>query len=438
MQELFDTALDRLTESRRSGCRVLLAVSGGVDSMTMATLFLESGLGIPFAVAHVNFSLRGEESDGDEALVRQWCGNNCVQLFVKRFETSQYASKEGISIEMAARELRYSWFEELCDEEGFDYVAVAHNLNDCVETMYLNLVRGTGLRGLAGIRQVSGRVIRPMASFTRSSIEEYAVAKSIEWRNDSSNLQSIYSRNRIRNAVIPQFEKINPSFLKSSAEEMNRFSEAQGIIDERFEELKQLLTRMEGNALVVDLAGLLKQKYHAYWLFRIAEEYGFNSDQVSQMDAALSGQSGKTFYSDRFVAVKDRNTLRFYPLEEAGCKVTFREFDRTSDFNPADAPEGVLFVDADKVLKPLRTRPFAAGDRFIPLGMKGSRLVSDFLTDLKLDVYQKRKTLVVTTADENGNEIIVAVAGHRIDDRYKITSSTKRIIGIYSVFSSAS
>ena len=235
MQERFDRILKGLLPD---GEAVLLAVSGGVDSMCMAELFLNSTAKVRFALAHCNFHLRGEESDSDEALVREWAESHGVIFIKKDFDTKEYAASNGVSIEMAARELRYTWFAEVCRERGIAALAVAHNANDNAETMILNMLRGTGVKGMTGMRGSSllpgsdARLIRPLLGFTRKDIHEYAVSHGLQWHEDSTNADSAYKRNCIRNEVFPLFERLNPSFLTTLNEDMERFAQVQSVADE--------------------------------------------------------------------------------------------------------------------------------------------------------------------------------------------------------------
>lgn len=429
----FDVELQRLLAADGRTCNVLLAVSGGVDSMTMAELFLKSSVSLSFSVAHVNFSLRGKESDADEALVRDWCVRNNVRIYVKRFDTASYAVSNGISIEMAARELRYGWFDALADEYGYDFIAVAHNLNDSVETMYLNLLRGTGIRGLAGIKSRNGRIIRPLLRFTREQIITFATESGIEWREDSTNTESEFKRNRIRNEVFPHFAAVNPSFLVTSFNEMQRFSQVQDILDKDYERVREsAVTFYVDGSVKVDIPALLEEGNVGYWLFRIMEEFGFNSSQVEQTEEVLCSQSGKRFESSTHVLVKDRDSLRIYPSDMVRPEYKFRIFDRPDKFNPKSAPSGVLYLDADALEGGIMFRPPQPGDRFVPLGMKGSRLVSDFLAEQHIDVFRKNLEQVAVCRKKDGTEIIVAVAGRRIADPYKITSSTRKVLELYS------
>ena len=441
MQERFDSALAQLTD----GCpdaRVLLAVSGGVDSMTMADLFQHSALRLPLAVAHVNFQLRGADSDSDEALVRHWCEHSGVPFFVKRVETGKHASDRGVSVEMAARELRYEWFAQLCREQGFTHLAVAHNLDDSAETLLLHLLRGTGLRGLAGIRDnvplssaEDVRLIRPLLGFTRHEIESYAVRAGVEFHVDATNADTTIPRNRIRNEVFPQLAAINPSFRQTFRREMRHFGQAQRMLDDVFESGRAALCREQDGVLCVDIPVLLQQEEPGWWLWRLLDGMGFNTAQFEQIEASLNALSGKEFLSSTHRLVKDRRELRLYPLtvtpDDLSARLDVRTFTVTPGFDPKQKPDDVLFIDADKVRLPLAARAPREGDRFRPFGMhRGTKLLSDFFTDLKLDVEQKRREVVVTTTNENGDEIIVAIAGRRIDDRFKITPATRRVAAI--------
>ncbi len=425
-RQAFEERLGKMLSSAPGRPKVLLAVSGGVDSAVMASLFAGTEL-CDFAVAHMNFSLRGEESDGDEAFVRQWCLKNGVRFFNRKVETAKYASGKGISIEMAARELRYEWFNELADAAGFDFIAVAHNLNDSVETMYLNLLRGTGLRGLCGIRPVNGRIIRPMLSFSRKEILAYATASGVAFRIDSTNAESEFSRNRLRNEVFPEFCKINPSFLNTAATEAERFSRIEGLLSDMLESKQGSLFFYDEGVLNIDVEVLKKEKYGDYWLFRLLDGYGFNESQLKDILSSLDGRTGLRFRTPSHIAVKDRSFIRVYSLLDGVLpEIVFEVREVPDGFNPAGAPANVQYLDADKVKFPLSVRKPCAGDKFRPLGMKGSKLVNDFLSGRKIDVYGKSLQAVV--CDATG--AIVCIAPYRIDDRFKVTSGTRRLLEI--------
>lgn len=310
IQKSFDRTIVGLVPEKETA---LLAVSGGIDSICLASLFLNSSAGRRFAVAHCNFHLRGEDSDSDEALVAAWCGRNGVRYHKADFDTEQYASSHNISIEMAARELRYDWFASLCKDNGYYGVAVAHNANDNAETLILNLLRGTGLRGITGMQvetvvpvtrdELSGvRLLRPMLSFSRKQIEEYVAANSLEYHDDRTNAETVYKRNRIRHLVFPVFESLNPSFLTTFAREMNAFSEVQEIADDYFISVRDGVCEPAGKdeLLRVNAVRLCHLKHYKYVLYRLLEAYGFRDRLLEPVVRLL--ESGKTFSGKVFEA----------------------------------------------------------------------------------------------------------------------------------------
>ena len=311
MQDRFDRCLDGLLPE---GGAVLLAVSGGIDSMVMADLFLGSPARRDVAVAHCNFHLRGDESDGDEAFVREWAGARGIPFLKKDFDTEAYSAGNGVSIEMAARDLRYAWFASLCVERGFSAVAVAHNANDNAETLFLNLLRGTGLKGLCGMRESSvlpgsggALLIRPMLGFSREEIEAYGRGNGIGWREDSTNSDSAYKRNLIRNEVFPLLEKVNPSFLATLTADMRRFSQAQAIVDDFFSNSSSCFE--DG---VIDVARLTGMPHWEYVLYRLLEPYGFNEAVTGDLAGLIKGGStfsGRVFHSKGYVAETTRDSI---------------------------------------------------------------------------------------------------------------------------------
>lgn len=310
IQKSFDRTIVGLVPEKETA---LLAVSGGIDSICLASLFLNSSAGRRFAVAHCNFHLRGEDSDSDEALVAAWCGRNGVRYHKADFDTEQYASSHSVSIEMAARKLRYDWFASLCQDNGYYGVAVAHNANDNAETLILNLLRGTGLRGITGMQvesvvpvtrdELSGvRLFRPMLSFSREQIEEYVAANSLEYHDDRTNAETVYKRNRIRHLVFPVFESLNPSFLTTFAREMNAFSEVQEIADDYFISVRESVCEPAGKdeLLRVNAVSLCHLKHYKYVLYRLLEAYGFRDRLLEPVVRLL--ESGKTFSGKVFEA----------------------------------------------------------------------------------------------------------------------------------------
>lgn len=310
IQKSFDRTIVGLVPEKETA---LLAVSGGIDSICLASLFLNSSAGRRFAVAHCNFHLRGEDSDSDEALVAAWCGRNGVRYHKADFDTEQYASSHNISIEMAARELRYDWFASLCKDNGYYGVAVAHNANDNAETLILNILRGTGVRGVTGMQaesavpvtrvELSGvRLLRPMLYFSRKQIEEYVAANSLEYHDDRTNAETVYKRNRIRHLVFPVFESLNPSFLTTFAREMNAFSEVQEIADDYFISVRESVCEPAGKdeLLRVNAVRLCHLKHYKYVLYRLLEAYGFRDRLLEPVVRLL--ESGKTFSGKVFEA----------------------------------------------------------------------------------------------------------------------------------------
>lgn len=335
IQKSFDRTIVGLVPEKETA---LLAVSGGIDSICLASLFLNSSAGRRFAVAHCNFHLRGEDSDSDEALVAAWCGRNGVRYHKADFDTEQYASSHSVSIEMAARELRYDWFASLCRENGYYGVAVAHNANDNAETLILNLLRGTGLRGITGMQvetvvpvtmdELSGvRLLRPMLSFSRKQIEEYVAANSLEYHDDRTNAETVYKRNRIRHLVFPVFESLNPSFLTTFAREMNAFSEVQEIADDYFISVRESVCEPAGKdeLLRVNAVRLCHLKHYKYVLYRLLEVYGFRDRLLEPVVRLL--ESGKTFSGKVFEAPG-------YELITAGACLIVRKAARVVSESP--------------------------------------------------------------------------------------------------------
>jgi tRNA(Ile)-lysidine synthase len=434
VQEHFDIELRSLTAGVDNPS-ILVGVSGGMDSMCMANLFLNTTIPCTYSIAHVNFSLRGAESDQDQELVHGWCEQHGIPFYTTKVNALEFAHEQSISTQMAARDLRYGWFFSLMEEHSMDFLAISHNLNDSVETLMINLLRGTGLRGLSGIRRSNGPIIRPLLSVTRHDISDYVASHNVPFREDSTNKESHYHRNRIRNEVFPQFEIINPSFLQTISTSMTRFSEISDLLEELYNSRKGTLYRVEDGVLQIDIKALKTEKSINWWLFTILDGYGFNDAQISQITEALKGQSGKTFFSPTHILIKDRQYLKVYPGDQDydDLKVSIKGFTKPAGFDPKNAPEGTLYVDGRRLKFPLKCRRWKPADRFRPFGMKGFKKLSDFFIDLKLDVEEKKRQIVVTTLDKKGEEQIVCIVGKRIDDRWKVTAATKQIVSITKV-----
>lgn len=441
MQERFDRILEGLLPE---GEAVLLAVSGGIDSMCMAELFLNSAVGKRFALAHCNFHLRGKESDSDEALVRGWAESHGCIFIKKDFDTSGYAASKGISIEMAARELRYGWFADVCREREFSALAVAHNANDNAETMILNMLRGTGVKGMTGMRRSSllpgsdARLIRPLLDFPRKDIHEYAVSHGLRWHEDSTNADSAYKRNCVRNEIFPLFMRLNPSFLATLNEDMERFAQVQSIADEYVHSVSSEVVRHGSNGLpVIDHQKLTSKRDWEYVLFRLLEPFGFTSSVVADLAAVLKSRgtvSGRKFFASEYFAVTSARDIVIYPVAESAEAaditievpgiysfngIMFSVF-QSDDVNAVKTSVGETKLDLPY---PFTIRHWRPGDWMRPLGMKGRKKLSDMFVDLKFSLPEKEKALVI--ADEGSH--VLALIGHRIDNSVKVTKDSTSV-----------
>ena len=444
MRERFDRILKGLLPD---GEAVLLAVSGGVDSMCMADLFLNSAVGKRFALAHCNFRLRGEESDSDEALVREWAESHGIIFIKKDFDTLGYAASKGISVEMAARELRYGWFAEVCRERGFPALAVAHNANDNAETMILNMLRGTGVKGMTGMRRSSSlpgsdaRLIRPLLGFPRKDIHEYAVSHGLLWHEDSTNADSAYKRNCVRNEIFPLFERLNPSFLATLNEDMERFAQVQSVADEYVRLVSAEVVRTGSEGLpTIDHQKLTSKKDWEYVLFRLLEPFGFASPVVSDLADLLrrgGTVSGKTFVSDEYSVVTTAGEIVISQVaglvEETALTIedpgTYSldgirfSVSLSDDVKNVRTAVGETRFDSVRIPFPFTIRHWRNGDWMRPSGMRGRKKLSDMFVDLGLGLPEKRKALVI--ADEGSR--VLALIGHRIDDSVKVTKATSSV-----------
>ena len=439
--------------------KVLLAVSGGIDSMCMADMY--SRTECDYAIAHCNFHLRDKDSDADADLVQKWARSHGVRFFCADFDTVGYAEAKGISIEMAAREQRYAWFSFIAETQGFDAVATAHNANDNAETLILNLLRGTGSRGLRGISHnspLSGkegvRLIRPMLGMSRKEIEVYVKEHGVQYREDRTNKESVYKRNRIRNIIFPEFEKINPSFVNTLNADMERFRQVDDIAEDYFRENAGKV--MEGNSISV--SGLLKCRHWQYILFRLLEPCGFSAQVLESITTLLAdiaeGKditfSGKRFESAGFVLETSSDAITILEAAErladsetvtvdatgiyefSGRKIIIEEqpFEPGMDLRQ---DKGVLICDAEALPFPFTLRKWKAGDWMRPFGMGGkSKKISDLFTDLKLSLTEKESAVMIASDsfDPEDPSHVAAAAGYRMDEALRITKGSKHIIKI--------
>lgn len=415
IQKSFDRTIVGLVPEKETA---LLAVSGGIDSICLASLFLNSSSGRRFAVAHCNFHLRGEDSDSDEALVAAWCGRNGVRYHKADFDTEQYASSHSVSIEMAARDLRYDWFASLCRDNGYYGVAVAHNANDNAETLILNLLRGTGLRGITGMQvetvvpvtrdELSGvRLLRPMLSFSRKQIEEYVAANSLEYHDDRTNAETVYKRNRIRHLVFPVFESLNPSFLTTFAREMNAFSEVQEIADDYFISVRESVCEPAGkdDLLRINAVRLCHLKHYKYVLYKLLEMYGFRDRLLEPVVRLL--ESGKTFSGKIFEAPG-------YELITAGECLIVRKSARVVPDSPVVSERADVHGDRANLQGDLRGGVTVGTPVGLQVGNRGSVMVGKWGgTQNGAQVDKQGGTLDGAQVDKQGG----AQGGAQVDEQ---------------------
>lgn len=430
----------------------LLAVSGGIDSMTMAELFSLSGYRI--TVAHCNFGLRGKESDADEDFVRLYCRSRNIPFQVKRVNTEKYAGEHKLSIQAAARQIRYEWLCGLCKKHEYDYACIAHNSDDAIETFFINLLRGTGISGLTGIDEIHNiqspelgtafnirhfTVIRPLLRFSRKEIEQYARQNKIAWREDSSNATDKYQRNRIRHHLLPLMEKMQPGSAQPILATMKHLRAAEAVYRKAIDTELGRIVKAENGKVYFAKKGLSKLGDSALYLYEAIKKYDFNYVQAEELAAALDGTPGKVFLSSGHRITVDRQNLilekkntglpgKPYKINKATGKVSDDSFSmkftvkiKRGRFSPSPSPLNA-YLDHGKLKFPLTLRRWEKGDKLQPLGMKQPKKVSDLLIDSKVPVSDKENIYVLISGTE-----IAWVAGIRIDERYKITTATKKM-----------
>jgi tRNA(Ile)-lysidine synthase len=418
---------------------IMLAVSGGIDSVVMTDLFYRAGY--KCSILHCNFNLRGEESDGDEAFVRSLASSYDMPVYVQRFETEDYSREEGISIQMAARKLRYDWFDEISHKHRIDVIATAHNMNDSIETVLINMNRGTGIKGLTGIPVKNANYIRPILNITRKEIVEYLRETNLLFREDSSNASKKYRRNKIRHDVIPVLEEMNPAFVKTMYENMSRIAEGYEILQETVASKRKELFIKNQTHYQIDVSILKCLTPLSTWLYELFSVYNFSKDQCASIELILDSDSGKQFvstthrlYKDRdhllLIEVEDESFERYY-IDSPGSKVSLpfaMDIDLVEKNDMGELPDSQLiaYLDFEKLSFPLTIRKWLHGDHFYPLGMEKMKKISDFFIDTKIPVPLKKRTWILAS----GNKI-VWIMGQRIDDRYKITDKTRQVFKLH-------
>ena len=422
--------------------KILLTVSGGIDSVVMCELFHLAGL--KFGIAHCNFQLRAKESDGDEAFVKALAKKHKVEFHSIKFDTSAFAKKNKLSTQIAARQLRYTWFEEIKNEFKYKYIATAHHQDDSIETFLINIIRGTGISGLHGILPKQRNIIRPLLFTNKNGIIAYIKKHKLNYREDSSNASDKYVRNKIRHQVIPLLRELNPSLGNTIANNISHLRDVENIYKNEIENKRSKI--VTGNTISIE--SLKKLNPIATYLFEFLKPFHFNAATVEEIVSALDAESGKQFFSDTHRLIKDREFLILEVRSQKlgvrsqtikvtkgqkeiivdGLKLNLKKTSKLSTFNLPEVQAGfqlstnIAQLDYDKLKFPLEIRKWQKGDTFYPLGMKGKKKLSDFFIDKKLSIDQKENTWLLTSTGT-----IVWLIGQRIDDRFKVTDTTKNI-----------
>jgi tRNA(Ile)-lysidine synthase len=409
--------------------KLILGISGGADSVCLMHVFLE--IGYSFELAHCNFNLRGEESDADEYFVKDLAKEHQLKIHVKQFDTLVYADENKISTQMAARDLRYAWFEKLRIKSNAKYLAIAHHANDDVETFFINLVRGSGLKGFLGIKEKNNAIVRPLLSVSRLEIEQYLKDRGLVFREDSSNASVKYLRNKIRHELIPLLAQMNPSIQQTVKDEMRILDGVAQIYASKVEEVRKDLTQEKNGIVQLEISALLAlNPLHSY-LYELLSAYGFYA--VEAISKALQGQSGKQFFSSTHQLVVDRENIFISLLNKENevfeitektislvypLVINFKVIaDKTIIYD-----NNIAQLDVDKLKFPLTLRKWKEGDKFMPLGMKKFKKLSDFFIDSKFSIIDKQEQWLLCSGVD-----IVWVLGCRIDERYKLESNTKKV-----------
>jgi tRNA(Ile)-lysidine synthase len=424
--------------------KLLIATSGGVDSMVLAQLLHQ--LDYDITLAHCNFCLRGKASDQDEAFVKQVAQKLQTPVFTQKFNTQQVAKQEKLSVQMAARKLRYDWFYKLTEEHQLDFIITAHHADDNLETFLINTIRGTGLDGLTGIPEQNDNIVRPLLPFTKEQIKAYATSNAISWREDHTNAEANYMRNKIRHKVIPVLKEINPSLLKSFCKTQENLKAGRQLIDEAMAKVKKKVV-VSGNSTggeqtdiqKVNIEYLKKLKYPKAYLYELLKQYGFT--EWNDVANILRAQSGKQLFSATHRLVKDRNFLLLtvlQPEQKQECVYYINENDHflenkdlklavtnVNSLSEKVSHKKAVLIDKDSLKFPLLVRKWQKGDYFYPFGMRGKKKVGKFFKDEKMSLLEKENSWLLCSNNE-----IVWVIGRRLDNRYKITNTTENILKI--------
>lgn len=417
----------------------IIAVSGGADSISLLHAF--KYLNLKILALHCNFGLRGKESDMDEQFVKRFCDIYGIALSVKKFDTTSYAKEKGFSIEMAARELRYAWFTDMKVKKQMNYIVVGHHADDLAETFFINVCRGTGIKGLTGIKPVNGDILRPLLSLPHTDILKYIADNQLGYRTDSTNNSMDYVRNRIRHQVIPVFKEINPGFRETMEENCEVLKETEAIFRYGIQQLQEQVITQQDDELLIDIEKTLSTPAPYTLLYETLRPLGFNKTQIRDILNSQHATPGKQFIAGKYILTKGRRYWRLFDrerysdsrftIEQTGeynindKTYRFTIFPVSSDFTIPQSPS-IACLDADKIKFPLLIRNWQTGDYFCPIGMKKSKKkLSDFFTDQKFSAKQKKDCLLLESENK-----IAWVVGYRLDERFKITSFTKHILKI--------
>jgi tRNA(Ile)-lysidine synthase len=415
--------------------KVLAAVSGGMDSVLMAHLLKETGY--HFSIAHCNFQLRGDEANADQQFVKELAEQLKVPFYTTNFDTRGYAAVRKISIQMAARELRYQWFQQISQQNDYACIALAHHQNDAIETILLNLVRGTGIAGMHGILPKNGNLVRPLLFLTRDEITNIVDSDKIDFVEDSSNNSAKYARNKLRLEVIPKLKELNPALEETFERNLIHFRNLEILLAEKLAELKRALFEQHENAIHIPVDGIKKLHPQQFLLFGLLQEYGFNESTVADIISALDKHPGRVFESENYTIVLDRQKLILAEKNHDEIKtVTIHLRDHDARFGSYqlnmlhdDSPLIIkdnpmaASVDTEKLIYPLTIRSWKQSDYFCPLGMKTKKKLSDFFINEKVPLHEKKLVPLLV----NGNGDIIWIGGYRVDDRYKVTPMTKKV-----------
>jgi len=420
---------------------VLAAVSGGMDSVVMVHLLKAAGY--QFGIAHCNFQLRGDEALSDQQFVRDLAGKSGVAFHTINFDTKKYAAEKKISIQMAARELRYQWFAELSQQSGYDVIALAHHQNDTIETILLNLTRGTGIAGLHGILPKNGSIVRPLIFLKRDDIQDIVKTENLQYVEDSSNSSTKYARNKIRLEVIPKLKELNPALEGTFERNLKHFRGLEMLLEQKLDGLKESIFTFHGGDIHISIEEVKKLNPQFLLLYGLLQEYGFNESTVEDIISSLDKHSGRVFGSTGYMLLLDRDKLilaeRHNPSSEVVSinkdqhQVIFNNYQLNilHDDSPLIIKDNPLSVsiDTDLLIYPLTLRHWCEGDHFHPLGMKTRQKLSDFFVHQKVPLHEKPQIPLLV----NGNDEIIWIGGYRPDDRYKVTAKTKKVT-IFELF----